>query len=83
MSYFTSIETFFVVPLDISDEEIQKIHFLLDILEKSGVGKVIEKTNYKSSDLGRKSYNPYKLFTAIIYSFAMHKGTLKIIDLFL
>ena len=77
MSYFTSLDTFFVVPLDTSDEEIQKIHFLLDILEKSGVGKVIEETNYKSSDLGRKAYNPYKLFAAIIYCFAMHKGTLR------
>lgn len=77
MSYFTTLETFFVVPLDTCDEEIQKIGFLLMILEKSGVGELIEETGYKSSDHGRKAYNPYKLFAAVIYCFAMHKGTLR------
>ena len=80
MSYFTTLETFFVVPLDTSDGEIQKIHFLLDVLEGSGVGKVIEETGYKSSDLGRNAYDPYKLFAGIIYCFAMHKGTLRNIE---
>ncbi len=80
MSYFTTLETFFVVPLNTSDGEIRKIHFLLDILEKSGAGKIIEETNYKSSDIGRKSYNPYRLFAAIVYCFAMHKGTLRNIE---
>ena len=77
MSYFTSLETFFVVPLNCSDEEIQKIDFLLMILEKSGVGKLIEEAEYKSSKYGRKPYDPYKLFAAIIYCFAVHKGTLR------
>ncbi len=77
MSYFTSIETFFVVPLDMSDEEIRKINFLLQILERSGVGDLIKERNYKSSYYGRKSYDPYKLFVSIIYCFAMHKGTLR------
>ena len=77
MSYFTSTETFFVVPLDTYDGEIQKIDFLLMILEKSGIGKLIKEADYKSSDLGRRSYNPYKLFAAIVYCFAMHKGTLR------
>lgn len=77
MSYFTSIETFFVVPLNCTDEEIQKIDFLLEVLEESGIGKLIERSGYKSCDLGRKAYNPYKLFTSIIYCFAMHKGTLR------
>ncbi|MDO4199063.1 MAG: transposase [Erysipelotrichaceae bacterium] len=36
--------------------------------------------SYKSSELGRKSYNPYKLFAAIIYCFAKHKGTLRNIE---
>lgn len=77
MSYFTSLETFFVVPLNTYDGEIQKINYLLTILEKSGVGKLIEEADYKTSDIGRKAYNPYKLFAAIIYCFAMHKGTLR------
>ena len=77
MSYFTSLETFFVVPLNCSDEEIQKIDFLLMILEKSGVGKLIEEAEYKSSKYGRKPYDPYKLFAAVIYCFTVHKGTLR------
>lgn len=77
MSYFNTIETFFVFPLSSSDEEIQKINYLLHILEKSGVGDVIKEVNYKSSIKGRKSYNPYKLFAAILYCFALHKGTLR------
>ena len=77
MSYFTTTETFFVVPLDVCDGEIKKIEFLLSILEKSGVEPLIEKMNFKSSEIGRKSYNPYRLFATIIYCFAMHKGTLR------
>ncbi len=77
MSYFNTNETFFVIPLSTNDGEIEKINFLFNILEKSGVGEIIESANYKSSTIGRKAYNPYKLFTAIIYCFAMHKGTLR------
>ncbi len=80
MSYFNTNETFFVIPLNSSDGEIRKINCLFDILEKSGVGEIIESANYKSSNIGRKAYNPYKLFAAIIYCFAMHKGTLRNIE---
>ena len=80
MSYFTTRDIFFVVPLDTSDGEIQKIDYLAYILEKSNVGKLIEKENFKSSEIGRNAYNPYKLFMAIIYCFAVHKGTLRNIE---
>ena len=80
MSHFNTIETFFVIPLNINDEKIQKINYLLVILEKSNIGEIIESSYKKSSLLGRKSYNPYKLFAAIVYCFAMHKGTLRNIE---
>ena len=76
MSYFTTNDTFFIVPLNTSDGEIQKINVFLGILEESRVGEIIEK-NFSKSNLGRKSYNPYKLFASILYCFAMHKGTLR------
>ena len=76
MSYFTTIDTFFVVPLNTSDGEIQKINVFLDVLEESKAGELIEKS-FSESKLGRKSYNPYKLFASILYCFAMHKGTLR------
>lgn len=80
MSYFTTIETFFVVPLDTYDEEIQKIDFLLTVYEKSGIAELIKNAYSKTKVKGRKSYNPYKLFAAISYCFAMHKGTLRNIE---
>lgn len=80
MSYFTTIKTFFVVPLDTYDEELQKIEFLLMIYEKSGIGELIKNAYSKAKSKGRKSYNPYRLFAAITYCFAMHKGTLRNIE---
>ena len=80
MTYFTTHRSFFLVPLDTYDEEIRKIDFLLCILEKSGIGDIIKKANYKSKKLGRHSYNPYDLFTAIIFCFAFKKGTLRDIE---
>lgn len=77
MSYFTTKETFFIVPLSTNDGEIEKIDYLLHILEESGVGKLIEESNFKSSDIGRKAYNPYRLFASILYCFTVHKGTLR------
>lgn len=80
MTYFTTHKTFFLVPLDDYDEEIRKIDFLLCILEKSKVGDIIKKSNYKNEKLGRNSYNPYNLFSAIIFCFAFKKGTLRDIE---
>ena len=45
-------------------------------MEESKAGELIEKS-FSESKLGRKSYNPYKLFASILYCFAMHKGTLR------
>ena len=67
MSYFTTRETFFVIPLSTYDGEIQKIDNFLILLEKSGVGEVIEKAEYRNSPKGRKSYNPYNLFASILF----------------
>ena len=67
MSYFTTHETFFVIPLSTYDEELRKIDNFLILLEKSGVGEVIEKAEYRNSPKGRKSYNPYNLFASILY----------------
>ena len=80
MPYFTGNESFFVVPLDANDGEMRKIRFFLDILERSGVGKLIEEAQFKMEDRGRKSHNPYRLFAVILYCFAMKKGSLRDIE---
>ncbi len=44
MSYFTTKETFFLIPLSMDDGEIQKINYFLEILEKSKVGEIIQES---------------------------------------
>ena len=43
MNYFTIKKTFFLVPSNTCYEEFEKIEKFMSILEKSGVGKIIEK----------------------------------------
>ncbi|MGM9947780.1 transposase [Floccifex sp.] len=80
MSYFTTHSGFFLVPLDRYDEELKKIDFLLYILEKSKAGTIIKNMNFKSETKGRNSYNPYNLFSLILFCFAFKKATLRDIE---
>ena len=59
------------------DGEIQKINYFLEILEKSKVGEIIQESYKKTKPIGRKSYDPCKLFASLLYSFAMHRGSLR------
>ena len=77
MTYFTTHKSFFLVPLDTYDEEIRKIDFLLCILEKSNVGDIIKKMNFKDEKIGRDGYNSYNLFSSILFCFAFKKGSLR------
>ena len=43
MKYFTIKKTFFLVPSNTCYEEFEKIEKFMSILEKSGVGKIIDK----------------------------------------
>ena len=52
----------------------------LKILELSGVGKIIEKATKKDYAGGRRSYNPYRLFSTIIYAFSKHSGSVRKIE---
>ena len=49
------------------------------ILEKSGVGKIIEKTHKedKKNNTGRKGFNPFNMFAMVVYCFAKFKGSLR------
>lgn len=81
MNYFTINRTFFLVPsLDIV-KEYEKIDKFMKILEKSGVSEIIRKVKQSDkSNRGRKGYNPYNLFAAIIYCFAKFKASLRDIE---
>ena len=81
MKYFSTHNEFMSCFLSISIEEREKLDKFLDILDESGVGKIIEKElNNSNETRGRKPFNPYKLFAAIIYGFSKHSGSLRKIE---
>ena len=81
MSYFTIKRSFWVVPSVDVLKEYEKIDKLLETLEKSGVGKIINYVKLKDKKCkGRNGYNPYNLFATIIYCFAKFKGRLRDIE---
>ena len=65
---------------NICNEEFGKIDKFMSILEKSGVGKIIEKEKNKKKNQGNIKHNPYNLFATIIYCFAKFKGSLREIE---
>lgn len=82
MNYFTIKRVFFLVPSNDIYEEFEKIDKFMTILEKSGIGKLIERERLKNRNnaVGRKNYNPYNLMAAILYCFARFKGTVRDIE---
>lgn len=80
MNYFTIKRTFFLVSSNTCYEEFEKIDKFMAILEKSEVGKVIEKEKNKKKNQGNIKHNPYNLFATIIYCFAKFKGSLREIE---
>lgn len=79
MNYFTIKRSFFIVPSSKCDEEFEKIDKFLKILDKSGVGKLINSIHQlnKTSLVGRKGYNPFNMFAMIVYCFSEFKSTLR------
>ena len=81
MSHFIPKQEKFLPSFNNKMKDLEKINKLIEILEESGVGYIIEsqlKKDKKSS--GRKSYDPYDLFTAIIYAFSKHSGSVRKIE---
>ena len=65
-----------------NDEEYRKIDDFLQILEKSGVGNLINSIYIKEkfNERGRKSYNPFNMFAMICYCFSKYESTLREIE---
>ena len=81
MAYFTDFQDYFFLCSDISPEEKRKLNDYLQILEDSGVGEIIAEAVDKDPEKGgRPSYNPYRLFAAILYAFSKHSGSLRRIE---
>ena len=82
MNYFTTKRSFFLVPSNKCNEEFEKIDNFLRILEKSNVGNFIYSIykKDKTTDIGRKRYNPFNLFATIVYCFSNFKSSLREIE---
>ena len=81
MAYFTNFQGYLFFCSDIPFEEKQKLDNYLQILEDSGVGKIIEGIIERQSDKGgRPPYNPYRLFAVIVYAFSKNHCSLRHIE---
>ena len=81
MAYFINSQGYLFLCSDIPFEEKRKLDDYLQLLEDSGVGKIIEQAIGKHSEKGgRPSYNPYRLFAAVLYAFSKHSGSLRRIE---
>ena len=82
MEYFTIKRFFFLVPSNDCVEEFKKIDKFIEILNKSGIGKIIEheQKKYKKSNAGNPGYNPFNLTAAVIYCFSKFKSTVREIE---
>lgn len=77
MEYFTIKWPIFLVPSNTCYEEFKKIDKFMMILEKSGIGRLIEDKNKK---LGRTGYNVYNLVATIIYCFSKFQSSVREIE---
>lgn len=82
MEYFTTNRPFFLVPSNKCCEEFEKIDKFMVFLEKSGVWKILKnvKLTKTNNNRGRKGYDVYKLFAAIIYCFTKFNASLRDIE---
>lgn len=81
MAYFTTKQShlFYSFPLSENDRAI--LDGFLEVLEKSGVGSIIQKeVSNNSINVGKKPYNPYSLFAFIMLSYSLKKMTLREIE---
>ena len=81
MAYFTNFQDYLFLCSDLSSEEKQKLDNYLWILEYSGVSRIIAETVTKSIEKGgRPSHNPFRLFSAMLFAFSKHSGSLRRIE---
>ena len=58
------------------EEEKGKIDGILELLDDSGVAEIIEKNSQKGV-IGRESYNPCRMFAAVLLAFALGRSSLR------
>lgn len=79
MAHFTDLEPLLFYSLPLSENERKKIDAFLLVLEKSNAWKYLNELN-PESEQGRPRVNPYRLFSAVLYCFALGKASLREIE---
>ena len=79
MNYFTTNRFLFLVPSDDCIEEFEKIDKFVELLNKSGIGKIIEQEHkkYKKANFGKPNYNLYNMMATVIYCYTKFRATLR------
>ena len=78
MPYFNTGKVFLLPSFDLEVKEQEKICRFLDLLDKSGVDRIILKyINNKNGLGGRPNSNYFRLFATIVYGFAFGFETLR------
>ena len=77
MDYFNIKRAIFIVPSNKCCEEYEKIDKFMEILNKSGIGKIIKK---EQKNKGRNGYNVFNLVATIIYCFSKFRSSIREIE---
>ena len=81
LEHFNIKRPLFIVPSKKCYGNFNEIDSFMNLLEKSGVGKIIEYVKSKDKKCkGRNGYNPYNLFATIVYCFSKFNATLRNIE---
>ena len=78
MPYFTIEKQYLFIPFELKVKQKELLNCFLSMLEKSGVGDLIQKYVNNDTEVGgRPNCNYYRLFAAIVYVFAFDRFTLR------
>lgn len=80
MKYFTPRQGFFLYSFEFDEEELEKLTYFLELLEKSNVFEAIEKSLTKHNYQGRHRTDAYNMLATVIYAFMMENGELRDIE---
>ena len=81
MAYFTikQCSIFYSFPMDMKEQ--RKLDVFLTVLESSGVGPIIASSVFGDGpNVGKKPYDPYRMFAFIVLAFSLKKMTLRDIE---
>lgn len=81
MAYFTikQCSIFYSFPMDVKEQ--RKLDVFLTVLESSGVGPIIASSVFGDGpNVGKKPYDPYRMFAFIVLAFSLKKITLRDIE---